>query len=33
MEKEHGFINFRLRSISIYDEAEAKHVKDYKDFE
>jgi hypothetical protein len=33
MEKEHGFINFRLRSISIYDDAEAKHIKDYKDFE
>ena len=33
MEKQHGFTSVRLRSISIYDDAEAKHVKDYKDFE
>ena len=32
MEKQYGFTNVRLRSISIYDDAEAKHVKDYEDF-
>ncbi len=33
MEAKYGFTNVRLRSISIYDDTENKHIKDYEDFE
>ena len=33
MAEEHGFVQWRIRSVDIYKDYEAKHIKDYEDFE
>ena len=33
MAEEHGFIQWRIRSVDIYKDYEAEHIKDYDEFE
>ncbi len=33
MAEEHGFIDWRIRSVDIYKDYESKHIKDYEEFE